>query len=289
MRLLVVGASGLVGGEIARRARRLGHAVTGAARHVQGGAEVQIDLTDWALTEAVVSRTHPDAIVICSAWPWVDGCELDPARSHRENVETVANVIRATSASPATLVYFSTDHVFDGSQPFNVESDRAHPLNVYARHKRESEELLLSRGQALIAQTAWVFGAEARQKNFLYQVTRAARVGGSMTLPVGQAGCPTWSGWLADSTLTLLGSGVEGIVHLTGAELLTKAEWARLLTAELGLPASEIDEVSAAGSGQTAPRPLRVTLRSERHGLVQPPLRDILRANRVPLLSSEPP
>lgn len=286
MKLLVVGASGLVGGDLSRRARQLGHVVIGAARQISGDAVVSIDLTDRGATDDAIGRIQPDVVAICSAWPWVDGCEQDPERSHRENVGAVYNVIRATAGAPTRLVYYSTDQIFDGNQMFNVESDVVQPCNVYARHKRESEELLLSDGRALVVRTAWVFGAEAKQKNFMYQVIRASRTGQTLRLPAEQAGCPTWSRWLTSSTLGLLGEGVQGVVHLTGGSLLTKAEWARLLIAELQLGQPPIVEVPAEVSGQVAPRPHRVALRSERHAFVQPPLSEILRANRASLLDS---
>jgi dTDP-4-dehydrorhamnose reductase len=151
---------------------------------------------------------------------------------------------------------------------------------VYARHKRQVEEMLLERGDALIVRTAWVFGTAIAPKNFMAQVVLACRTGRRMTLPAGQAGCPTWSRWLAASTLTLLAQGMDGVVHVSGGELLTKAAWAELLIARLRLPPCEVFEAPWEQSGQVAPRPMQVALRSERHGLVQPPLRDLLDTHR---------
>lgn len=280
MRLLVAGASGLVGGEVARRAAERGHQVAGAARKVEGEAARALDLMDRAQVERAVAELQPDAVFICSAWPHVDGCEQDPARSERENVGTVANVLAAVRGSPARVVFYSSDHVFDGTKPEHLESDPVHPLSVYARDKRRAEELLLSRPGSLVARTAWVFGEERRRKNFMYRVISLAREGRPLLVPALQAGCPTWARWLADATLELLERGVDGVVHLTGGELLTKAEWAAMLVKQLQLPALEIREVSPAEAGQVAPRPLSVRLGTRRHALRHPPLAEVLRAGR---------
>jgi dTDP-4-dehydrorhamnose reductase len=276
--MLVVGASGLVGSSLVRAGRARGWTVTGAARRVRGAADVVLDLCDPDAVAAVVERVRPDVIAIASAWPWVDGCERDPARSLRENVGTVENVLRA--AADARVVYYSTDHVFDGERVTYVETDPPSPLNVYARHKRASEELLLARGRALVIRTSWVFGPEDEGKNFVYQVVRAAQAGQTMRLPRGQAGCPTGSDVLAATTCALLEEGVEGIVHVAGEELFTKAEWARTVSEALALGALAIEEVDVVPGPTVAPRPDRVQLRSVRHGHRHGDARAIVRSMR---------
>jgi dTDP-4-dehydrorhamnose reductase len=271
MKWLVVGASGLVGSELCRQS-----GATGAARHAEGAATVVLDLQNRRSIDAALRTVKPEAIAICSAWPWVDGCEKDPERSHRENVDTVANVIAETRGSGARLLFFSSDHVFDGRKPGPyVESDAVGPLSVYARHKREAEELLLNRGEALICRTAWVFGVEARRKNFVYQALTHARAGTIFKLPRSQAGCPTSAPWLCASALKLVSDGLDGVVHLTGGELLTKAQWARTIASALGL-SLKVEEVEWGEAGQVAPRPQSVALASERHGLHQPKVTEIL-------------
>ncbi|GEM_PF-2625485 len=276
MRLLVVGASGLVGSELHRQG---GLGTVGAARHVEGAATESMDLLNRASIDRVLQAHSPDVIALCSAWPYVDGCESDPVRSHRDNVETVQNMIAATKGSAAKLVFYSTDHVFDGLKagPY-VESDPVNPLSVYAKHKLKTERLLLERGNSLVCRTAWVFGVEARKKNYVYRVIGHAKEGTELKVPSGQAGCPTWTGWLCASTLTLLQRGLDGVVHLTGNLETTKAQWARLIVESLGLPELQLTETDWRLAGQVAPRPDRVAVTSERHDLKQPELGGILKA-----------
>jgi dTDP-4-dehydrorhamnose reductase len=283
MRLLVVGASGLVGGAVVRAARARGDEVVGVARAVSGDATFALDLCDGEAVARSFASLVPDVVVIASAWPYVDGCEADPVQSARENVDTVDHVVAA--ADPASrIVFFSTDHVFDGARPSYVESDVPHPLSVYARHKLEGEAKLVARGRSLVVRTAWVFGPESRRKNFVYQVARAAKAGETLRVPIRQAGCPTFSEWLADETLASLSEGVEGVLHLTGNLPFTKAEWAHAITESLGLPAIRVDEVSPAEAGQVAPRPERVVLASERRTLTPPDPREVLGEHRAEFL-----
>lgn len=279
--ILVLGASGLVGGDLVRAARRRGLSVLGAARTALGEATVEVDVTDAAALGALVDRSTPSAIAIAAAWSHVDGCESDPERSARENVGGARAIVTAAAGAQIPIVFFSTDQVFDGTRDAHVESDPTHPLNVYARHKLLAEEIVRAQPRGLVVRTAWVFGEEIRQKNFAYRVASAARSGARLLLPRGQVGCPTSSRWLSDATLDFVAEGMRGVVHLTGSEPHSKAEWARTIARSLGLPAPNVEEVDEAGAGQIAPRPARVVLASERHGLRQAPVGSLLEQLRI--------
>ncbi|MGZ3453562.1 MAG: SDR family oxidoreductase [Polyangiales bacterium] len=275
--LLVLGASGLVGGELTRVARARGVATIGVARTVLGEATIACDATDPRALEVLVREHEPSAVVVCAAYSHVDGCEANPETSERNNVGIVRSLVSVLANTTTPIVFYSTDQVFDGSREAHVETDPPHPLNVYSRHKLAAEELLLRRGHAIVARVAWVFGEEIRKKNFVYRVAAAARTGERLALPRDQAGCPTSAGWLAESTLELLGQGFTGVAHLTGREAFTKAEWARAIASALSLPAPQVEEVDWRDAGQIAPRPARVVLGTVRHALRQAPADTILR------------
>ena len=177
-RFLVVGASGLVGGAVVRELRAHGHHVVGASRTPRELATVALDLASPSDIARGLDEARPDVVIVASAWPHVDGCEADPARSRRENVETVTNLVLALAGTETRIVFYSTDHVFDGEkgEPY-VEGDAVHPPSVYARDKRAVEQLLTWRGRNLVLRTAWVFGPESRRKNFVYRVIDAAARG----------------------------------------------------------------------------------------------------------------
>jgi dTDP-4-dehydrorhamnose reductase len=276
MKLAVIGASGLVGGELLRRAKKRSIASVGAARSIRGEATGVVDLSDRKSIAAFLETESPSHVAIASAWPYVDGCEKDPERSRRDNIVTVENLI-AEAGSSTTIIFFSTDHVFDGKKaaPY-VESDKTNPLSVYAKHKLEVEELLAARGRSLVVRTAWAFGEELGKKNFVYRVAAAARSGELLRVPKNQSGCPTWTGWLTDTTLSLLNDGIGGIVHVTGKQVFSKREWAVEIADALGLEGLRVEETSWTESGQIAPRPAHVALESERHTYVQPSVRSLL-------------
>ncbi len=270
-RVLVIGASGLIGNALVAEAEQRGARVVGVARQVRARATLELDAGDRAALETLVDRFQPEVIALAAAWSHVDGCERDPERSWRENVGTAETLLAATAGSTTRLVFLSSDYVFDGraAGPY-TERDATSPLNVYGRHKCAAEARILGRTGALVVRTSWVHGEDPGRKCFVDQVRRVARAGGPFVVTSaagrrtapdpadeGPVGCPTPADWLADRTFACLDSGVDGIVHLAGPRVVTRVAWAHELAPELNV-------VVRPPPPDAAPRPERVVLRSER-------------------------
>ena len=92
MKILLTGASGLLGAAFAEAAARRGHRVTGIVgqsdHSIAGLAESKrLDLRDKAAVERTVFDLFPDAIVNCAAISLASECERDPVGSRIVNVE----------------------------------------------------------------------------------------------------------------------------------------------------------------------------------------------------------
>lgn len=135
-RLLVVGAGGLLGGEVVRAARRQrvdgGLPGAGALPRDDGAlprddvalpGEVvaltrdDLDITDPRAVDEVVRHHRPDVLVNAAAATDVDGCERDPDTARRVNAEAPGHLAEACTRAGAKLVHLSTDYVFSGQPP----------------------------------------------------------------------------------------------------------------------------------------------------------------------------
>src|SRR5207245_3537494 len=92
------------------------------------------------------------------------------------NAVGALNVAEAAAEVCATVVYPSTDYVFDGSkrEPY-VESDRVCPRSAYGRSKLEGELATATVPRHLIVRTAWLFGTHGR--SFVGPMPAAAELG----------------------------------------------------------------------------------------------------------------
>src|SRR5205807_407279 len=131
MRIMVTGAGGQVGSEVAAH---LPH------HHVVALDRAACDLADRDSVEHAVAAAAPAAVVNCAAWTDVDGCEADPTRAVLVNALGVRHLAAACARVGAHLVHVSTDYVFSGDKdgPYD-EWDEPGPRSVYGRSKLGGE------------------------------------------------------------------------------------------------------------------------------------------------------
>ncbi len=270
MKLLVTGAAGMLGADVARAGGRAGHELVLLDRD-------GLDITEVEAVEHAIGECAPDAVVNCAAWTDVDGAESQREAAHAVNARGAGNVARAAAGAGIALVHVSTDYVFDGRAPLDeqgrprayVESDPSGPRTVYGHTKLEGERLVLEASKRhLVARSSWLFGVDGR--NFVDTMLRLAGERESVQVVDDQVGCPTWTGHLAPALLGLLERDVRGLVHLAGAGRVSWNGFAREIfrQAELGC---RVESATTAQMARPAPRPAWSAIESERDEVIPMP------------------
>jgi dTDP-4-dehydrorhamnose reductase len=231
MKIVVLGASGLVGSHVMSAGLAAGHDVVGTTRAADSPILRRLELGDWGATLELLEAERPEVVIYAAGWTWVDGCEADPSRSHRENFAQPLAVARWCAQHGVRMLYYSTSYVFDSGD------------------------------SALIARLICVWGREVARKNFAYQVSKAAETESALILPSDQSGNPTWAGDVADWSVRLCERSASGVWHLAGPHPgMTRPDWAaRILRglAASGRPASARLELKATADLRSpATRPL---------------------------------
>jgi dTDP-4-dehydrorhamnose reductase len=282
MRLMVSGASGMLGHDVMRAGRRARHGLVGLAHG-------ELDVADGEAVERAVARVRPEAIVNCAAWTDVDGAEAHPRQAHAVNADGAGNLARAAAAAGVPLVHVSTDYVFSGEalqdargapRPY-VESDSTGPRSVYGQSKLAGEHQVLAASAAhTIVRSSWLFGVDGH--NFVATMLRLAgeqpASGSEGAVPPprplrvvsDQTGCPTWTGHLAPALLGLIEREIRGIVHLSGSGHVSWHGFAREIfrQAELDCP---VETATSAQLARPAPRPAWSVMASERSDVLPMP------------------
>ncbi|MEQ1545165.1 dTDP-4-dehydrorhamnose reductase [Methyloglobulus sp.] len=192
MKILLTGATGQVGWELARTLLPLGEVIA--------VNRTQADLADLTSLIAVIQHHKPDVIVNPAAYTAVDKAETEQALAFLINAEAPGVLAEEAKKIGALLVHYSTDYVFDGtkSTPY-TETDSPNPINTYGQSKLAGEQVIQSvAGDYLILRTSWVYAA--RGNNFLKTILRLAAEREELKIVVDQIGSPTWARLIAETT-----------------------------------------------------------------------------------------
>jgi dTDP-4-dehydrorhamnose reductase len=143
-KMLITGASGLLGINLALTAQSLGFEVYGVT--LESGIDRTpfelscMDLTQSGVIQKLIEAQKPYVIVNCVALTNVDQCENRPDDAERVNAGLPGELAHEASRNKIKLVQISSDAVFDGKRGGYTESDPASPMNVYASTKLAGEQ-----------------------------------------------------------------------------------------------------------------------------------------------------
>jgi dTDP-4-dehydrorhamnose reductase len=262
MRVLVTGANGMLGQDVVRVAEDMRHQVVALGHE-------DLDVTDPARVERVITRERPGAVINCAAWTNVDGAEEFEHDASVVNAQGAGFVSDAANKVDAKVLYISTDYVFDGTSGPYGESDDPAPINAYGRTKLAGERATaLVNGRSFIVRTSWLFGPHGG--NFVETMLRLGEGGGPVVVVHDQVGCPTYTGHLAVGLLRLIDSASYGIHHMAADGSCSWYEFAL----EIFRQAEVVTRVMASTTDmmeRPAKRPANSALISRRSGPIKLP------------------
>jgi dTDP-4-dehydrorhamnose reductase len=267
MRILLTGASGQVGGVLAKNLAAFGDVVA--------PGRAAFDLSKIDSIPAGLDAIAPDVIVNPAAYTAVDRAEDEAELAHRINAGAPGAIGRWAAGRKVPVVHFSTDYVFDGSghTPWR-EDDAPRPLSVYGKSKLNGEQALrAAAGAHLIVRTSWVYHHAGT--NFLRTIVRLAAEREELRIVADQIGAPTSADTVGDTLAALLqkhdgsfsalAAASGGTLHLTASGAASWHDFAAAIVARLkarGVPvrAKRIVPIKTLEFPAKAQRPLNSRL-----------------------------
>lgn len=251
--------------------RDVAHAAAGAGHAVTALDHATLDVTDAGATTRAVEKAEPDAVVNCAAFTDVDGAETRCERAMAVNATGAGNVAAAAAAVGATVLYVSSDYVFDGAKasPY-VESDPTAPASAYGASKLAGEvETAGANPRHHIVRSSWLFGAGG--PNFVATMLRLGAQRDEVTVVRDQVGSPTHTPHLAAGLVELLeAQSAFGIHHMAAAGECSWYDFAMAIFDRAGLDCRVLPTTTEA-FGAPAPRPAYSVLDSARDDAIALP------------------
>ena len=228
MRVLVTGVKGQLGYDVMNELKKRGH--TGIGVDIE-----EMDITDPAACEKVITEANVEAVIHCAAYTAVDAAEDNAELCTRVNGYGTENIASVCEKLNLKMMYISTDYVFDGqgTRPWEPDDER-HPLNVYGQSKYEGELAVTNHVKKFfIVRIAWVFGVNG--KNFIKTMLRLGKERGAVSVVSDQIGSPTYTYDLAVLLVDMIETEKYGFYHATNKGLCSWYEFAVEIFRQAGM------------------------------------------------------
>ncbi|MEW6404472.1 MAG: SDR family oxidoreductase [Chloroflexota bacterium] len=264
MRLLITGASGLLGINLAEEMRDK-HDVIGVHRGKLMSAPfttLKTDLLEPYAVNSILDKARPDWLINCAALADLEACDSNPGLARGLNTDLPGRLAAACKRRGIKFIHISTDAVFDGQKTaFYTEDDIPNPLGTYAETKLAGEhEVLLANPQATVARVniyGWsLSGRRSLAEFFFHNLTHSKSMSGFTDVIF----CPMFVGHTAKLLVKMLESGLSGVYHLVGTQAMSKYQFGVEIARKFGLPESEISPKSILSSSLTARRSHNLSL-----------------------------
>lgn len=236
--MVVTGATGLVGSEVAAQADTAGWIVErwGLSQAGAGGLQ-RVDLRHGRVVYEALGQAGPSVVVHCAY------SKTDPAVT----VDGAAHVAQWCAANGARLVHLSSDVVFPGHGGVRYrDHDRPAPVSGYGRLKLEAEQAVAHSGASAVwIRTSLVLRADPPGPNELLARVAAGSDPDRPKAFTDETRCPLDVHDLAAVVLWAATADRTGPLHVVGPELVSRHDLTVRLAAAAGLDWRAVQRVSA--------------------------------------------
>lgn len=275
MRIVVIGSNGQLGTDLVKTLEK-GHEVIGLSHK-------DIEVADY--DSCLILKQHqPDVIINTAAFHKTDQCEDEPLKAFSVNALGARNVMLMSKEMNVTVVFISTDYVFDGTknEPY-TEDDTPCPINTYGISKLAAEYFTRQIPNYYIVRIASAFGmAEASGKggNFVETMIKKAKNNEAISVVDDMWMSPTYTKDAASTLKRILEFQLpSGTYHATNRGYCSWYKFAEQIFQFTGL-SPELKPIKTEQLTVKAKRPRFSALRSvklPRDGIEVPTWQDALR------------
>ena len=258
-KILIIGASGLVGSTVANYASKNHdlHLVNNKTDFsLQNFPVSKIDLIkNQSDILELIKDYRPDFVVHAVAYPSVDFCESNKQMADILHVKITDDIAKTCSNIGSRIIYFSTDAVFDGklSRKY-TENDLPNPINHYGKTKLNAEKILLENDTNIVLRTTVIYGWHAKSR-FTNWVLNSLKNSQEVPAFTDQFNTPTLVDDMAKAILQIFTKDKFGLFNAVGATCLSRYQFALKLADRFNLDKNLIIPTSSVGKKQIAPRP----------------------------------
>ncbi|HQQ00743.1 MAG TPA: SDR family oxidoreductase [bacterium] len=269
MTILITGASGFLGANLAHDLAQT-YSVIGTYRNeyppVPGVDWVSMDLTCRDSVRQVVENCCPTVAVHCAAQANTERAQTHFDEAVQINRDGTCLLVESLPRD-CYLIHISTEHVYNASKSWFLETDPPGPVNQYGRTKLLAEqEVLHFEGDWIILRMALLYGGRKEYRLcFSDRIYSQMKQGKPVSLFMDEFRTPLHVSDVAAAVqVAMERHPAREIFNLGGPDRLSRAEFGAILAEETGLDPGLIQRISVDSSPTIAPRPRDLSLNSDK-------------------------
>lgn len=197
MRILVTGATGLLGQELCPMLEKEGHQFWATNSKI-------FDITNKKLAEEIMNKVSLDLIIHLAAYTNIDQAEVSKEEAFNVNHIGTKNMAHIAKKLDVPIIYISSDSVFDGGKntPYKT-TDKTSPVNIYGLSKlKGEEEIRRLTKKHYILRTSTLYGKGG--KNYVDTMITFSMLSNSISVVDDQILAPTWTKDLSDEIIKII-------------------------------------------------------------------------------------
>jgi dTDP-4-dehydrorhamnose reductase len=268
-RILVTGASGLLGLNLALAVDGKQHQIIGVANTQPftwvGFKSVKAELTEPGVVESLIEEHKPEVIIHCAAIANVDDCESRPDVAEKINAQLPGEIAAVAAKHSLKMVQISTDAVFDGLVGNYKEIDVPNPLSVYASTKLAGEKAVAEANpNALITRVNFYGWSMAGNRSLAEWFVNNLKEGKAIKGFTDITFCPMMVLDLTNTMMEAIRLDLKGTYHMVGPQVMSKYDFGQAIASKFGFDPALISPASVNDAGLKAARSPKLTLSTEK-------------------------
>ena len=261
--ILIIGANGLVGREVSRKLSAKNIPWQGTYYQRPEKDLSKLNITHSAQLEEIFSKTQPRAVIHCANLSGgVNFCETHKEFATAFHFLATQKIGMLCKEYNSSLIFISTDYVFDGLKKTYDENSTPNPLNIYGKLKLSSEEWIQKNLEKyVIVRSTNIYGWDPKTvtPNYMMNLYSSLKNNKIFEAPSYLWGNQTYVEDLAESILELYSKKATGLFHIVGKSFIDRFTWATLASKILEVDSRLVHEVKHPPSNMI-PRPLQSNL-----------------------------
>lgn len=235
MKILIIGASGLIGNNLLKFFKKKGLEVFGTyfknKIKEKNSFKFNILKDDFSSLKNVETFSH--VIIVSGGKKKLDDIEDNYNLEKKIGYEKLKNIIKACKKNNIKVIFFSSDAVFDGKKGNYTELSKRNPLNKYGQIKCLTEDFIKKNlTNYLIIRISKVLSSNKKDHNILNDIKNSLKSKNSF-FANDEFFSPIFVNDICIHLQKLLKNDSNGIFHLKSLKKISRYQLAKALSKKL--------------------------------------------------------